>query len=211
MNINEQVICNSFKRIRESKFTEKRNPYKKYQKAKWNWTDIFKEIDLLKNNTSKILKKTSIKYNINYKTLKNKYSKYSKENKFNINEENRGKVNKFNINEENRGKVNKFFTDNEEKEIFLFVKDNFINKHKVLCNDIIKIHAHEKFKKIYPNDIFKASDGWCNDFKKRWNLSTVKISISKIASTTYTEEEINIFLKNCKDSMLKVGQNFFSI
>ena len=35
---------------------------------------------------------------------------------------------------------------------------------------------------------FNASNGWCNMFKKRWNLSTVKISISKVATTTYTEE-----------------------
>ncbi len=29
------------KRVKNSKFTEKRNPYKKYQKAKWEWSDIF--------------------------------------------------------------------------------------------------------------------------------------------------------------------------
>jgi hypothetical protein len=37
------------KKSSKSKFTEKRNPYKKYQKAKWKWTDIFLEIESLKN------------------------------------------------------------------------------------------------------------------------------------------------------------------
>ena len=48
-------------------------------------------------------------------------------------------------------------------------------------------------------------------FKKRWNLSTVKISTSKIASTTYTDDEINVFLDECKNTLLKVGPNFFLI
>lgn len=91
------------------------------------------------------------------------------------------------------------------------MKENFIDKNKVLCNDTIKIHAINKFKEIYPNKTFNASNGWCNDFKKRWKLSTVKIVISKVATKRYTEEEINIFLKDCKDSLLKVGKNFFLI
>ena len=59
-----------------------------------------------------------------------------------------------NINEENRGGSNKTFTEKEEKEIFLFIKENFIDKNKVLCDDIIKIHANNKFKEIYSNDKF---------------------------------------------------------
>jgi hypothetical protein len=94
---------------------------------------------------------------------------------------------------------------------FLFLKNEFINKNRVLCNDIIKIHALEKFKKIYPNKKFTASNGWCSDFKKRWKLSTVKISISKIATITYTDKELNTFLKKCKELLVKVGPNFFSI
>jgi hypothetical protein len=182
---------------KENKFTEKRNPYKKYLKAKWEWIDIFLEIECLKDEP-KFLKNISQKYNINYKTLKNKYNKFKNDENYN------------NIDNENRG-VKKFFTDNEEREIFIFLKENFIDKNKVLCNDIIKIHAQEKFKKLYPEEIFKASNGWCNIFKKRWNLSTVKITISKIATKVYTDDEINLFLKDCKDSLLEVGENFFSI
>ena len=136
--------------------------------------EIFKEIDLLKNDTSKILKVTSKKYNINYKTLKNKYSHY------------KNNQDLF-FDEENRGGTNKSFNEKEEKDIFVFLKENFIDKNKVLCNDIIKIHANDKFKKLYPDKKFNASNGWYNMFKKRWNLSTIKISISKVASTTYTE------------------------
>ena len=52
MNNNEDLLKqkNKIVRIRESKFSEKKDPYKKYQKAKWKWTDIFSEIDLLKND-----------------------------------------------------------------------------------------------------------------------------------------------------------------
>ena len=190
---------NAKKKSKKYKFTEKRNPYKKYFYAKWNWTDIFLEIELLKDLDYKIIKTISEKYNINYGTLKNKYNKY-------INNKNN-----FDIDNDNRGKQNKIFSDTEENEIFLFLKNNFIDKNKILCNDIIKIHANDKFKKLYPEKKFNASDGWCNMFKKRWNLSTVKISISKIATKTYTENEINLFLNDCKDSLIKVGENFFSI
>ena len=62
------------KRNRKNKFTKKRRPYKSYNEAKWNWNDIFKEIDELKNNKTKnFLKIISIKHGIVYSTLKNKY------------------------------------------------------------------------------------------------------------------------------------------
>ena len=181
--------------LKEPKFTEKRNPYKKYQKAKWNWTDIFNEINLSKGE-AKIMKNISKKYNINYSTLRNKYSKFLKESNYQK------------INTENRG-TKKIFTDEEDNEIYLFIKNNFIEKNRVICNDIIKIYAKEKFKELHPDEQFNASDGWCNMFKKRWNLSTVKTSISKIASIVYTEDEINIFLNECKDLLANVGSKFF--
>jgi hypothetical protein len=198
MNTKDNLRSQKIKRLKDTKFTELRNPYKKYNKAKWNWTEIFIEIESLKDdNSSKILTSTAKKYNINYSTLRNKYNKFKKSKCYNVDEENRG------------GK-NKSFTENEEQEIFLFLKENFIDKNKVLCNDIIKIHAQEKFKKLHPEDKFNASIGWCNMFKKRWKLSTVKISISKIATTTYTDDEIKVFLNKCKNTLIKVGAKFFS-
>ena len=70
---------------------------------------------------------------------------------------------------ENRGKSNKTFSETEEKEIFLFLKENFIDKNKILCNDIIKIHANDKFKKLYPEENFTASNGWCICLKRDGN------------------------------------------
>ena len=86
-----------------------------------------------------------------------------------------------------------------------------MDKNRMLCNEIIKLHAIDKCTKLYPNKNFSASDGWCDTFKQKWKLSTVKCSISKIASTIYTNDEINIFLKKCKDSLLLVKPNFFLI
>jgi hypothetical protein len=186
------------KKIREQKFTKIKNPYKRYNKAKWNWSDIFTEIEFLKDEEPKVIKNISVKYNINYGTLRNKYNKFKNDIIFH------------NFDEDKRGGSNKVFTEEEEKEIFLFLKDNFIDKNKVLCNDIIKIHADNKFKNLHPNKKFNASDGWCNMFKKRWKLSTVKISISKVATITYTNDEIKIFLNKCKEILVKVGANFFS-
>ncbi len=187
------------KKIKKAKFTEKRNPYKKYlNQTKWTWEEIFLEIDFLKNNNTKAIINTAQKYNINYGTLRNKYNKFKNDSNYK------------NINNENRG-INKYFTKIEENEIFSFIKNNFIDKNRVVCNDIIKIHALEKFKKTYPNIKFNASDGWCTDFKKRWNLSTVKISTSKIATFEYTNDEIELFLKKCNNLLIEVGPNFFSI
>ena len=181
--------------VKRETFTIKRNPYKKYNNAEWKWEDIFNEINQQKED-HKILKSVSTKYNINYGTLRNKYSKY-------IEEENTI------INKENRGGHNRIFTEQEEREIFFFIKENFIDKKRILCNEIIKNYALKKFNKLYPTGKFTTSDGWCTMFKKRWHLSTAKISISKVASVTYTEEEINEFLEMCKKCMKEVGANFF--
>ena len=191
---------NKIKWNNDAKFTKIRNPYKKYNKAEWNWEDIFCEIEVLKKSESKIFKTVSLKYGINYKTLKNKYYKFKNDKKYN------------DFDAKNRGK-NKIFTDDQEDEIFIFIKENFIDKHRILCNEIIKEHALEKFNTIYKNTNkkFTASNGWINTFKKRYNLSTVKTSISKIATIKYTEEEINDFIKKCKKSLVKVGANFFLI
>lgn len=197
----DNIINKNIKRLRESKFTVKRNPYKKYQKANWIWTDIFNEIDLLRETVNKgFIKTIADKYGIKHKTLLNKYNNYK----------NNVDINK-NINDENRGGINKIFEDKEEYEIFLFLKNNFMDKNKMLCNEIIKLHALDKCKLLYPDKTFTASDGWCDVFKLKWNLSTVKCSISKIATTTYTNDEINIFLNKCIDGRNRVGLNFFSI
>ncbi len=62
------------KRKRNKKFTVKRRPYKSYNDAKWNWTDVFIEINqLIIDKNKNFFKITPIKYGIVYCTLKNKY------------------------------------------------------------------------------------------------------------------------------------------
>ncbi len=163
----ESIKNKNIQRHRESKFTAKRSPYKKYQKACWIWTNVFDEIDLLREtiNTG-FIKTISDKYGIKYKTLLNKYNNYKNNNIINVNNENRG---------ENK----QIFKDTEEYEIYIFLKDNFMDKNKMLCNEIIKLHALDKCKLLYPDKKFTASDGWCDIFKLKWKLSTVKCSISK--------------------------------
>ncbi len=194
-------MSKTVKRIREQKFTEKRNPYKKYQKASWLWSNIFDEIDLLKESMNEgFIKFVSEEHGINYKTLRNKYTKYTN----NI-------INIANINGEKRGGNNKKFTEIEEQQIFNYLKNNFIDKNKMLCNEIIKLYTVDLFKKLYPNKKFNGSNGWINMFKKRWNLSTVKCSISKISTTIYSDKEIKIFLDKCNTAYQEVGGNFFLI
>jgi hypothetical protein len=41
------------KRNRNKKFIVKRRPYKSYNEAKWNWLDVFTEIDQLIINKNK--------------------------------------------------------------------------------------------------------------------------------------------------------------
>lgn len=54
-------------RHRAKQYTKKRQPYKAYNNAYWNWTDIFDEIDNLKKvNNKGYMKNVSQKYGINY-------------------------------------------------------------------------------------------------------------------------------------------------
>ena len=80
--------------------------------------------------------------------------------------------------------------------------DTVNHENRMLCNKIIKLHAIDKCKKLYPDKKFNASNEWYNIFKQKWKLSIVKCSISRIATTIYTNDEINIFLKKCKDFLL---------
>ena len=128
-------LCKKIKRIREPKITEKRNPYKKYQNANQTWTDIFTEIDELKYKIDKgFIKIIANKYGIKYQTLKNKYNKNKNKNDDSVNS----------VNSENRGGIKRIFNEQEEYEIFLFLKDNFMDKNRMLCNEIIKLHAIDK-------------------------------------------------------------------
>jgi transposase len=177
-------------RIRKQNFTEKRDPYKKYLSAKWKWTDIINEID----NTNISLNEISQKYNINYNTLRHKYSNY-KNNKIT------------NINDENRGGNKRKITDEQDKEIYEYIKKNYIDTEEILNNNIIKEIIKEKFK----DDNMDVSKWWISNFKKRWYLSTQKVKPSKIAVNLPTKDEQQIFLDECNHYKNKVKTKFFSI
>ena len=185
MNIEKPI---EIKRIRKSKFTEKRNPYKKYLCAKWLWTDIFIEIE----NTKNTIKNISKKYNINYGTLRYKYTNY-KNNKIK------------NINDENRGGFNKKITELQEKELYEHIKKNYIDTDGILNNNIIKEIVKERFI----DDKIKVSNWWISNFKKRWYLSTQKAKPSKIAVNIPTENELKMFLEECNEYKLKTKSKFF--
>ena len=204
MENNLIVYDNNFKpkitkRNRNKKFTEKRRPYKTYLDAKWEWSCIFIELDELKlTKTNDYLKLTSTKYGIVYSTLKNKYYNYKNKNI---------KYDKI----EHRGGSNKIFVNTVEVEMMIFFKNNFIDKNEMLCDQLIKLHAIDKFNLLKNNKIFKASSGWCFDFKNRFYLSTVRCSTCKKSTTVYTEQELNDFLELCNTKHTLVGSdNFFN-
>lgn len=182
----------------KKEFTEKRRPYKSYKLAKWIWKDIFFEIDELKKKMNYgYLKLISEKYGIVLKTLCNKYYKYIEDKSKKIND--------------NRGGKNKIFTNKEELDIFNLLKEKFIDKQIALCNEDIKIIALNKYKELHKDDNFTASNGWCNGFKKRWNLITVKIKISKVSTKIHTKDELEQFMNECRLNYDLVGSNFFLI
>lgn len=41
-------MSKALRRVYRKKYTKKRNPYKTYSDANWNWNDLFIKIDLLK-------------------------------------------------------------------------------------------------------------------------------------------------------------------
>ena len=91
------------KKLRKTEYPTKRNNYRSYKNAKWNWEDAFKDIEILKRqNDSSFIKKISTKYNIPYNTLRGKYNEWKNENKSFVND--------------NRGGHNRIFTEDEEKK-----------------------------------------------------------------------------------------------
>ena len=128
-NIDNEYKSIINKRLRNKKFTTERRPYKTYNDAKWTWSEIFIKIDNLKLiGTIDFFKQISIKYGIVLSTLKNKYYDF-KNNKIIID------------NKEHRGGSNKIFNDKEELNMFTYLKNNFIDKNEMLCDEMIKLYA----------------------------------------------------------------------
>lgn len=194
--MDNNLIPLKIKRKHVKKFTKKRNPYKAYANAHWNWKIVFDDIEKSKLlNKKGYMKKISIKYGINYSTLRNKYSKWTNK--------------QIMIDDENRGGCNKIFNDKEELCLFNHIKNYYIDKNLPLCNDDIKNIALKQFKQLNKNMNFNASDGWCSYFKKKWKLTSVTPKISRKATHIYTNKQINDFINKCCNGVLEVGHNFF--
>jgi hypothetical protein len=197
-NIN---LPKKIRRNRTKKFTKKRQPYKSYLQADWTWSDVFLEIDDLKKTDDTFLKTISLKYGINYSTLSKKYNTYCKTK--HIDET---------INTENRGGSNKIFSLLDEKDLYNYIVNEYINRDRQLNNSIIKEIALKMFSNKKDKDgHFEASNGWCSMFKKRWNLSTQTVKPSKIASTQITEDEQEKFLIEYETAIKDVKKRTFLI
>ena len=178
----------NIKRYRERKFTEKRDNYKNYNNAKWDWNDIFAKIE----NKERCKKEIAKAYNIKYKTLLDKYKKWVDNEKKKI------------IKKENRGGHKKIFTIEQEKDLALYIKDVYIANGLFFDNECIKILALKKYKLLCNNNKnktendnkFNCSDGWVNDFKKKWKLTTKGYNYNKVF-ININDDKIKAFLNKC--------------
>ena len=93
----------------------------------------------------------------------------------------------------------------------MYIKSNYIDKNRPLTNDIIKEIALNKLNHKNNNSETNLSNGWCTDFKKKWNLSTQKIRCSKIASNIPDNEEINIFLDKYDELSKHIKKSLYLI
>lgn len=186
LNQEEQSLPKKIKWTKTKKFTKIRNNYKNYNESNLDWDKMFNEVDSLKNNgVPKYLRITSKKYNINYKTFRNKYSKWkTKQLEANITE--------------NRGNGT-ILSEKEEKELFEYIKCVYIETDLFFDDQCLGLIAKRKWNELYPyrKDEFKASRYWVYSFKRRWNLSSFKGRNSKKAKFTDITER-KLFTERCK-------------
>lgn len=168
-------------RYKKKTFTTKRDNYKSYNNALWKWDDIFSKIE----SENKKIKEIAEEYNIKYKTLLDKYKKFTND-----------KLSE-NYNKENRGGTNKIFTVEEERELSDYIKILFIKNDLYFDDDCLRIIALKKYKLLYlNNNNFNCSKGWIYYFKKRWKLTTKNYNYSK-KTTKKNQDKIDIFLNKC--------------
>lgn len=178
------------------RYTLKRNPYKKYKFAEWSWYSLFIRIDELKKISKKsFFIKVSIESGVNIKTLSNKYYKW-------VNEKRQENI------YDNRGIHKKIFTEAEQLDLYNYIENVYIKTFLPLNNEDIIIMAMIKWKALNINNKnFKASSGWCTNFKKKWNLSSVKPKYTKRATYICSADEIASFKNQCKLAIDLVSNN----
>jgi hypothetical protein len=183
-------------------YPTKRNNYRKYVVASWTWQQVFEEIEVLKSNEKGVCKKISNKYNIPYNTLKDKYRKWLSEDKVDAT-----------TSIENRGGHNKIFSEEEERSLFEYIKEVYINCCLFFDDECLKLLAIKKWNEIHTDqkDLFKASSGWIYDFKRKWGLSSLKSKESK-KSTINNDNDLDNYLKICKEiGTLYIKTNVFNM
>lgn len=174
-------------------YTKKRNNYKKYKNANWSWYDILNETHELYLINVHAITVIAEKYNINPKTLRNKYNKWLYNCQF-INEN------------ENRGGHNKYFTIEQERDLYEYIKNVYIDTCIFFDDACLKIIVKEKWTLLHENDVLNISNGWIYYFKYKWKLSTRKSSYTRTATNINTKE-INLFLTDCRNKSKNIDKN----
>jgi len=194
-------IPKKIKKKRVVKYPNKRYNYKRYDQSTWNFIDVFNEYETLKNDgDKKCIIKIVKKYNISRTTFLRRYNLWKNE----LLEE-----------QEKRGGHNKIFTDEEEKELYEYITKVFIDCNIRFNDEQLQLLAIQKYNMLRKerdinyeiDEAFSLSNGWIYDFKKRWNLSSLKNKVNRKAIKV-DPNELVIFLDECKKANDEIDKNF---
>jgi hypothetical protein len=189
-------------RHRKISYPKVRDNYRRYKNAEWKWEDVFNEIDTLKNeNHANYIKTIAENRNIKYSTLKRKYTQWK-------NSEN-------NIVNDYRGGHNKIFSESEERDLYNYIVNVFINCNLVFGNEHLKCLAIQKYhllqkeknKEYVINGDFTLSDGWISEYKNRWKLSSLKTKLSR-KGINIDASELDNFYKECKEASNTINKEY---
>ena len=185
-------------------FQKSRHPYKSYLNASWKWIDVLQKIESMRSNQdSNVMERISQEYGIRKGTLYQRYKEWYE----------MGKPISYRS-YDNRGGLNKIFTEDEERDLAIYIKLSFIDKKLPFDNEDLKLLAIERWIKIHPlePDAFKASKGWIVDFKKKWKFNSVRPRKSHNGPITESiKQEEKEYLDLALREFLRVGSDFFSI
>jgi transposase len=184
---------------KKKSYPKKRNHYKNTNYSDFDMEKIMKECITLKENDPYYISAILDKYPINRKTFEHKLRRYIEEGNKSLND--------------NRGKHTRLFTENEEKILIEYIKREYIERKlpfdtldlKILARKFwIKNKSHNLCEEENNSRLFKASDGWCSDFKRRWGLSR-KPTYKHINETHTNAIEIESFQKKLREAIKEIG------
>jgi hypothetical protein len=179
-----------------NKKTIKNNTNKINNKKTIKWSIIIHELDDSFNaNIPNAIKNIAKKYKKKIPTVKKKYKKWISNNKQDL------------CLEDSRGKKNQIFTDDEEKELFEYIKNTYIDSNMYIDDNCLAHIAKKKWNDIHNDDTFKASKGWVYYYKKKWNLSSFKARCSKKA-TIKDSDILEKYIERCKSIYVDIDKSF---